>query len=101
MECSFNSPSGPLTKSLGWKTICELVDEEPKLMVYKSVNGLAPQYLHNLFIRNSFCSGGSWGNSLVGLVMAPLKATFFCVSRARDRKIYIREVVGVINFRKK
>ena len=46
-------------------------------------------------------SGGSWGNSLVGLVMAPLKATFFCVSRARDRTIYIREIVGVINFRKK
>ena len=39
-------------------------------------------------------SGGSWGNSLVGLVMAPLKATFFCVSRARDRTIYIREIVG-------
>ena len=51
--------------------------------------------------NNLMYSGGSWGNSLVGLVMAPLKATFFCVSRARDRTIYIREIVGVINFRKK
>ena len=25
-------------------------------MVYKSINGLAPQYLHNLFIRDSSCN---------------------------------------------
>ena len=74
MECSFNSPSGPLTKSLGWKTICELVDEEPKLMVYKSVNGLAPQYLHNLFIRNSFCNSYSLRNTATDLKI-PKKAS--------------------------
>ena len=53
-ERSFIVPSGPLIKSLDWKTIRELVDEESKLIVYKSINGLVPQYLCNLFIRNSF-----------------------------------------------
>ena len=47
-ESSIIVPSGPLIESLGWKIICELVDEESKLMVYKAINGLAPQYLHNL-----------------------------------------------------
>ena len=41
-ERSFNAHSGPLIKSLGWKTIRELADEESKLIVYKSINGLAP-----------------------------------------------------------
>ena len=33
--------------------------------------------------------------------MAPLKWDFFCVCRARDTEIQIREIVGVINFRRK
>ena len=49
-------PSGPLIESLSWKTVRELVHEESIVMVYKSVDGLAPQYLHNPFIRTSSCS---------------------------------------------
>ena len=41
-ESIFNAHSGPIIKSLSWKTIRELVDEESKLIVYKSINGLAP-----------------------------------------------------------
>ena len=63
MESSFNAPSGPLIKSLGWKTIRELVDEESKLIVYKPINGLAPQYLGNLFTRNSFDNSYSLRNT--------------------------------------
>ena len=53
---SFDSPSRPLIVSLGWKTIRELVDEESRSMVYKSLNGLAPQYMRNLLTRNSSCN---------------------------------------------
>ena len=59
MNSSFDSPSRPLIVSLGWKTISELVDEESRSMVYKSLNGLAPQYIRNLFTRNSACNSRS------------------------------------------
>ena len=53
---SFDAPSRPLIDSLGWKTIDELVSSESKIMVFKSLNEMAPQYLCDLFIRNSTCS---------------------------------------------
>ena len=67
MESSFNAPSGPLIKSLGWKTIRELIDEESKLIVYKSINRLAPQYLRDLFTRNSFDNSYSPRNTATDL----------------------------------
>ena len=39
---SFDARSGPLVGSLGWKTVRELIDQDSRLMVYKSINGLAP-----------------------------------------------------------
>ena len=53
---SFDTPFRPLIDSLGWKTIDELVSSESKIMVFKSLNEMAPQYLSDLFIRNSTCS---------------------------------------------
>ena len=40
-------------KQLCWRTIEEMIEHESQVMAFKSVNGLAPQYLHELFIRNS------------------------------------------------
>ena len=53
---SFDAPSRPLIVELGWRTIEELISNESKTMVFKSLNDLAPQYLCNLFTRNSACS---------------------------------------------
>ena len=53
---SFDTPSRPLIVELGWKTIEELIGNESKTMVFKSLNDLAPQYLCNLFTRNSACA---------------------------------------------
>ena len=58
-EAALMLPSGPFIKCLGWKTIRELADEESKLIVYKSINGLASQYLCNFFIRNYFDNSNS------------------------------------------
>ena len=63
LDTSYNTPSGPLIKSLGWKTTRELADEESKLIVYKSINGLVPQYLRNLFTRTSFDNAYSVRNT--------------------------------------
>ena len=41
------------TSNCGNYTIEELIAEESKTIVYKSLYGLAPQYLCHLFVRNS------------------------------------------------
>ena len=71
---SFDSPSRPLIVGLGWKTVRELVDEESKSMVYKSLNGLAPQYMRNLFIRNSACNSRCLRNTATDLRL-PMKTS--------------------------
>ena len=48
---------------LGWRTIEELIDNESKTMVFKSLNDLAPQYLCNLFSRNSACASRNLRNT--------------------------------------
>ena len=60
---SFDTPSRPLIDQLGWKTIEELVASESKTMVFKSLHELAPQYLCDLFTRNSKCSSYVLRNS--------------------------------------
>ena len=50
---NYDAPSKPLIKDLGWKTIEDLIQYELQIIVYKSRNGLAPQYLYNMFVANS------------------------------------------------
>ena len=60
---SFDAPSRPLIEGLGWKTVDELITGESKTMVFKSLNELAPQYMCDLFTRNSLCSSYSLRNT--------------------------------------
>ena len=53
---SYDTPGRPLIERLRWKTIQELIKIDSGTMVFKSLNGLAPQYLSSLFTRNSACS---------------------------------------------
>ena len=53
---SFDTPSRPLIERLAWRTIEQLISNESKTVVFKSLNELAPQYLSSLFKRNSQCS---------------------------------------------
>ena len=39
---SFDTPSRPLIVELGWKTIEELIGNETRTMIFKSLNDLAP-----------------------------------------------------------
>ena len=52
---SFDTSSRPFIDQLGWETIEQLVASESKTMVFKSLHELAPQYLCDLFTRNSKC----------------------------------------------
>ena len=49
---SYDAPSLPLIRSMGWETIDDLINQEMKTITFKSVNRLAPQYLIDLFTRN-------------------------------------------------
>ena len=48
----YDAPSNNLIRQLGVKKIDEMIQCEARVMVYKSVNGLAQHHLHDLFTRN-------------------------------------------------
>ena len=50
---SFTTSGLPLIESLGWKTIETLNSKETKVWVFKALNSNAPQYMAELFSRNS------------------------------------------------
>ena len=52
MSSSYDAPSVPLRKELGWLSIKEkeMIVKETPTMMYKSLNDLAPQYLSDLFV---------------------------------------------------
>ena len=49
----YDADARPLLDTLGLKTIQDLIDTEVNTVVFKDHNGLAPEYLSDLFIRNS------------------------------------------------
>ena len=53
---TFDAPSSPIIKKLGWVRIADLISFESNQLVFKSLNNQAPQYICNPFQRNSDCS---------------------------------------------
>ena len=49
----FDADARPLLNTLGLKTIQDLIDFKINNMVYNARNDLAPDYLSELFVRNS------------------------------------------------
>ena len=50
---NYDAPSKPLTDSLGWKTINNMLQFGSRVMVLKSLNRLTTQYFSDLFVANS------------------------------------------------
>ena len=50
---SFRVSAADLIKRLGWPTISDIILCETATIMYKSNNGLAPEYLSELFVQNS------------------------------------------------
>ena len=63
----YDAPGLPLVKRLGWKTIDELISSESNIMVFKSLHGLAPQYMSNLFTKTSQVTSRNLRNSATDL----------------------------------
>ena len=49
---SYDADARPRPKDLELKKIQDLIDSETKIMVFKARNGLAPEHLSDLLIRN-------------------------------------------------
>ena len=50
---SYNASPLPLIGSLGWLTIKEMIEFETATTVYKSLHGLAPEYMQLMFTKLS------------------------------------------------
>ena len=50
---SFDAPGIPLVRRFGWKTSEELIAHESELVIFKSIHGLALQYMSDLFTKIS------------------------------------------------
>ena len=46
--------SKPLLHKLARKSIQELIADETKMMVFKSINDFGPKYMYKMFTRNSY-----------------------------------------------
>ena len=64
---SFDAPGIPLVRRMGWKTVEELIAHESELMVFKSIHGLAPQYMSDLFTKISQLTSHNLRNIATGL----------------------------------
>ena len=48
-----HAPADDLIKKLNWPTVSEIIKRDTVTMVHKSLNGLVPMYLSDIFSRNS------------------------------------------------
>ena len=51
---SYDASADALIEKMNWPTIAEFMKRETAIMVYESLNALAPTYLSKVFARNSF-----------------------------------------------
>ena len=58
-KSSFDTPSIGLIQSLNWPTVSDIIRSETATTVYKSLNGLVPEYLSSLFEKkvDAKCQG--------------------------------------------
>ena len=55
-DSSYDSSASALIKTLNWPTVADMVKVETACMFNKSINDLAPDYLSEMFTKNSACS---------------------------------------------
>ena len=71
---SYDSSASALIKSLNWPTVADMIKTETACMVYKSINAVAPDYLSEMFVKNSTCSRKNLRNTATDL-QVPLMRT--------------------------
>ena len=69
-----DSSAKPLIHNLKWPTINDIIRSETATIMYKSLNGLAPEYLSKRFVKNSTRNIRQLRNTETDL-MLPLRKT--------------------------
>ena len=72
---SYDAPADALIQKLKWPTIAEIIKRETASIVFKSINGLAPTYLSNIFSKNSSRDTVKLRNSETDLRVPLMKTT--------------------------
>ena len=70
---SYDSSASALIKTLNWPTVADITKVEKACMVYKSINDLAPDYLSEIFTKNSACSRKNLRNTATDLQVPLMK----------------------------
>ena len=52
-KSKFDTPAMELIHNLNWPTVSDIIRSETATTTYKSLNGLVPEYLSDLFVKNS------------------------------------------------
>ena len=73
MNSSYDSAASALTRILKWPLVADMTKMETACMVYKSINDLAPDYLSEIFTKNSECSRKYLRNTEADLQIPPMK----------------------------
>ena len=70
---SYDSSASALIKTLNWPTVADMIKVETACMVYKSINDLAPDYLSEIFTKNSACRRKNLRNTATDLQVPLMK----------------------------
>ena len=70
---SYDSSASALIKILNWPTVADMIKVETACMVYKSINDLTPDYLSEIFAKNSACSRKNLRNTATDLQVPLMK----------------------------
>ena len=70
---SYDSSASALIKTLNWPTVADMIKVETACMVYKSINDLAPDYLSEMFTKNSAYSRKNLRNTATDLQVPLMK----------------------------
>ena len=70
---SYDSSASALIQTLNWPTVADMIHVETACMVYKSINDLAPEYLSEIFTKNSARSRKNLRNTATDLQVPLMK----------------------------
>ena len=70
---SYDSSASALIQTLNWPTVADMIHVETACMVCKSINDLAPEYLSEIFTKNSACSRKNLRNTATDLQVPLMK----------------------------
>ena len=71
-QSNISTPATELIHNLNWPTVSDIIRSETATTMYKSLNGLVPEYLSNLFVKNSTLNVRELGNTETDLSL-PLR----------------------------